>query len=140
MIIQNKDNNKILTTYDKRWDMWLFPYKKGTSSGEGTKSDNDELQVTVKYLSETFHIDEIRVHCNLSLTQCTRKHSESDKLFKVYYHRFFKVSVEGLPTDKDEFEIDGIRYRWWSMQDLEIDPKTRLNNSEIVATVKNEVL
>lgn len=140
MVIQNKSNGKVLTTKDKRCDMWLFPYKKSVSGKLGTKADQEENLSIKEYLSVLFNIPEDRINTSLRLTDYTRKYSVSDKIDKVYFHRYFKVTADDLNTDNDEFEINGTKYRWWSISDLEIDPKSVQYNSEIIATVKNEVL
>ena len=140
MIIQNKTTNKILTVYDKRWDMWLLPYEKASSSEGGSNADKTETALVREYLNAVLGINnEDAAQCKLSFSEHTRKYSVSDNVFKVYYHRFFKVATSCLP-ETEEFEICGTRYRWWYFADLEIDPKTQQNNSEIIATVKREVL
>ena len=138
MIIQHPKNRKILTVYDRRWDMWLLPYKKAASSEEGTRADNREKDLVQEYLQATFNIPNDS-ECSLKLRQYTRKYSVSDKVDKIYYHRFFRIMTDKLP-DTEEFEINGNKCSWWTMSDLEVDPKTQKNNAEIIATVKNEVL
>jgi hypothetical protein len=39
----------------------------------------------------------------------------------------------------EEFEINGSKYKWWRIEDLELDPKTIESNAEIVAAIKNEL-
>ena len=93
----------------------------------------------VRYLSELLHTSEQSIDCEMALRKTIEKYSVSDKVNKTYDHRFFKVTGEKLPKD-DDFEIAGIKFRWWNISDLEVEPKTVENNSEIVAAVKNEVL
>ena len=138
MVIQHPQNRKILTVYDRRWDMWLLPYKKASSSEEGSRSDKRETDLVQEYLQVTFGIPEDS-ECSLRLRQYTHKYSVSDKVDKVYYHRFFRIMTDKLP-DTEEFEINGNKCRWWNISDLEVDPKTQKNNAEIIAAVKNEVL
>lgn len=138
MVIQHPQNRKILTVYDQRWDMWMLPYKKALSSEEGTRADNKETNLVQEYLQVTFNLPEDS-ECSLKLRQYTRKYSVSDKVNKVYYHRFFRIMTDKLP-DTEEFEINGNKCRWWNISDLEADPKTQKNNAEIIAAVKNEVL
>ena len=102
-----------------------------------TKGISDDKVIVNEDL---FNIPEDRINTSLRLTDYTRKYSVSDKIDKVYFHRYFKVTADDLNTDNDEFEINGTKYRWWSISDLEIDPKSVQYNSEIIATVKNEVL
>lgn len=103
------------------------------------KRDAAEGEYVTGYLSELLQISEDVIHCEMSLRKTVEKYSVSDKVNKTYDHRFFKVAVDNLRED-DDFEIAGVKFKWWNMADLETDPKTVKNNAEIVATVKNEVL
>lgn len=138
MIVQNKQN-KVLTVYDDRWKMWLFPYKKALTQEEGTDADLVETAKVRDYFSSMAQVDRNSINCCLKYHEYTSKYSVSDKIQKFYYHRFFVLTSEGLP-DADEFEIGGRKFRWWFINDLEVDDNTRKHNAEIVATVKNKIL
>ena len=139
MIIQNRDKNRVLTFFDKRWGMFLFPYKKMNVTNEGKQADKKELDYVTGYLAEFLQVPESSIHAEMSLRAFTEKYSVSDKVNKIYDHRFFKVSVDNL-NEEEQFELAGTKFKWWTISDLEIDPDTKAHNSEIVATVKNEVL
>ena len=49
------------------------------------------------------------------------------------------MAVDNLGDDND-FEIAGVKFKWWHLSDLETDQQTVKNNADIVAVVKNEVL
>lgn len=138
MIVQNRQN-KVLTVYDELWDMWLFPYKKALTQEEGTEADLSEISAVRDYFSTIAEVDRNKIKCNLTYQEYTDKCSVSDKIQKIYYHRFFVITAEDLP-DTDEFEVNGNKFRWWYISDLEVDQKTKKHNAEIVATVKNKVL
>lgn len=140
IVIQNKAKNKVLTTYDKRWNMWLFLYKKASSNNQGASFYNKELSFIKEHLASLFNISIDSISGSYALQEFTEKYSVSDKCDKTYDHRFYKISIDNLPEDNDTFEIDGTKYKWWNINDLEIDAKTVENNSEIVAKIKNEVL
>lgn len=138
IIVQNRQK-KVLTVFDERWNMWLFPHREAITSEEGTEADRAETDAVKEHLSCIAKIGRDRITCSLKHREYTCKYSEADKIQKICYHRFFTVSAEELP-DTDEFEISGCRFRWWYLNELETDPKTRKHNAEIVATVKNKVL
>ena len=63
------------------------------------------------------------------------KFSESDKIQKEYIHYFYKVDLnENL--NNEEFEINGIQYKWFSYADLLNDKRIQQVNSDIVQFVK----
>ena len=39
MIIQNSDKTRVLTVFDNRWGMFLFPYRKMNVVDEGKEAD-----------------------------------------------------------------------------------------------------
>ena len=138
LIVQNREK-KVLTIWDQRWEMWLFPYKKAISAEEGSEADLVETKAVRDYFSDLTLAGRAQTECVLKYQEYTSKYSVSDKVHKVYYHRFFQINSDTLP-ETEEFEISGNRFRWWNIGDLEVDPKTRENNAEIVATVKNRIL
>ena len=83
-------------------------------------------------------LSEKTVDCHLALTKTERKQSKSDNIEKVYYHRYFVINSDDFPQT-EEFEINGSKYKWWRIEDLELDPKTIESNAEIVAAIKNEL-
>lgn len=138
MIVQN-NQNKVLTVYDERWKMWLFPYKKALTQEEGTEAELLETSKVRDYFSSLIKVDRDKIKCCLKYQEYTNKYSVSDKIQKIYYHRFFEITSENLP-DTEEFEISGHKFRWWYINDLEVDEQTKKYNAEIVATVKNKIL
>ena len=98
-----------------------------------------QINYVTGYLAELLHTPAGSIHAEMSLRAFTEKYSVSDKVSKLYDHRFFKVSVDNL-NEEEQFELAGTKFKWWRVSDLEADPDTIAHNSEIVATVKNEVL
>ena len=139
MIIQNSDKSRVLTIFDNRWGMFLFPYRKMTVIDQGPEADQKELSYVTGCLAELLRTPIDSIHAEMSLRAFTEKYSVSDKVRKLYDHRFFKVSVDNL-NEEEQFELAGTKFKWWRISDLEADPDTIAHNSEIVAMVKNEVL
>ena len=137
MVIRDK-SGRLLTRWDKRWDMWLLPYIKSISADVGSESDREERKRIEDHVSSMLELSEKTVDCHLALTKTERKQSKSDNIEKVYYHRYFVINSDDFPQT-EEFEINGSKYKWWRIEDLELDPKTIESNAEIVAAIKNEL-
>lgn len=139
LIIQNKEKTKVLTFFDKRWNTYLFPYKRMSDINEGKQPEKRELEYVTGYLAELLQVSEENIHGEMVLRKTIQKYSVSDKVNKTYDHRFYKMAVDNLGDDND-FEIAGVKFKWWHLSDLETDQQTVKNNADIVAVVKNEVL
>ena len=63
------------------------------------------------------------------------KFSESDKIQKEYVHYFYKVDLNEK-LNNEEFEINGIQYKWFSYANLLKDKRIQQVNSDIVQFVK----
>ena len=66
------------------------------------------------------------------------KYSESDKMNKIYSHKFYLADIEDFSEimKKDVFEIDGRTYYWMSMSELESDQNVLKKNNDIINYVK----
>jgi hypothetical protein len=132
MIIQNSDKSRVLTIFDSRWGMFLFPYRKMTVIDQGPEADQKELSYVTGCLAELLRTPAHSIHAEMSLRALTEKYSVSDKVSRLYDHRFFKVSVDNL-NEEEQFELAGTKFKWWRISDLEADSDTIAHNSEIVA-------
>jgi hypothetical protein len=139
LVIQNKNKSKVLTVFDKRLQMNLFPYKRMTYTDSGSRVDEKEEEDLKNYLADIFQVDVEAISIATALRRYVEKYSVSDKTNKNYDMRFLVVSIEGI-SEVDEFEVNGHNYKWMYMSDLEVDPLTVKYNSEVFAIVKNEVL
>lgn len=139
LVIQNKNKSKVLTVFDKRLQMNLFPYKRMTYTDSGSRVDEKEEEDLKNYLADIFQVDVEAISIATALRRYVEKYSVSDKTNKNYDMRYLVVSIEGI-SEVDEFVVNGHNYKWMYMSDLEVDPLTVKNNSEVFAIVKNEVL
>ena len=112
--------------YDDRWESWLFPYIRST---EDNKDNVDRcvsrllgVEVETKYVT-------CAKHC---------KYSVSDEVYKIYNHKLYKCLLESIPKNmvNETFEIDGNKYRWMSVQEMESDERIMEINDDVVAFVK----
>lgn len=119
-------SGQYLQKYDDRWESWLFPYIRGT---EDNKDNVDRcvsrllgVEVETKYVT-------CAKHC---------KYSVSDEVYKIYNHKLYKCLLESIPKNmvNETFEIDGNKYRWMSVQEMESDERIMEINDDVVAFVK----
>ena len=125
----NQFPNRFLLYYDNRWSCLLFlNYKNNINnesfiaSGVSNSLKVDSSQISVKYLAQKIH----------------SKYSESHKEERVYCHRLYEVEISNVSEEMraDSFEIDGVKYTWMSIAEMEQDERIMSVNSDIVDFVK----
>ena len=121
-------SGQYLQKWDSRWEAWLFPYIRST--------DTNKIDIDIyasKLLGETVETKYVDCakHC---------KYSVSDNVYKIYNHKLYKLLFDVIPENimEQTFEIDGIKYRWMSIQEMEKDARTMEVNEEVVAFVKSK--
>ena len=62
-------------------------------------------------------------------------YSVSDKVYKIYNHKLYKVQIDDIP---DSLPDD--KYKWMSIEDLELDEAIMEKNDDIIAFVKTKCL
>ncbi len=126
--IKNK-NGEFLQKYDERWKSWLFPYVR---SAENNKESVDCF--TSSLLNEKIVTEYVTnsKHC---------KYSVSDDVYKIYNHKLYKLELnKNSYIEKEEsFVIDGNKYKWMSIVEMEKDDRIMEVNDEIVAFVKKNL-
>lgn len=126
LIAIKNPNEKYLQKYDNNWDCWLFPYVRSTTNNK-TNVDN--------YIHDTYHLPVTMTYVTHA-THC--KYSENDKVYKIYHHKLYEVSLDSVPDSmaQDEFQIGDTKFRWMSINELENDETIMNKNDEIIAFVK----
>ncbi len=116
--------NKYLLKFDQRWNCYLLPYYK---TSEGNK-------VMLQGLSGDLQIAENLISVQLKCQKIYEKYSESDKYIKVYDHKFFEVVIENMPSfmQQDEFEIENIKYKWFSLDEMKADSDILDKNTDVI--------
>ena len=130
IIIIKNSKNEFLQYYDARWESFLFL---------NCKLINDFESEVVKEVSNKLHIPENEISCNFKMDKVHTKYSESAKIEKEYHHYFYNVNIKNIPNimNSKEFSIDGMEYKWYSMENLESDERIKKVNSDIVGFVKD---
>lgn len=128
-IIIIKKDNEYLQYYDERWNGHLFLNCK-------LKDENDISKIKEEARKVLGPNKKIKVNYLWDIVHT--KFSESAKIYKLYRHYFFDVNTKYLPEYmlEKEFTLNQIKYRWFSMEELESDPRIQEINSDIVGWIK----
>lgn len=130
----NKHANRFLLHYDDSWQCWFF-FSFHTSEFDN-KSD------IIQRLSNTLKVDASDIRLRYITTRIQPKFSEKDKVQKVYQHSLYQASLHSF-TDAmktDEFVLDGTRFRWWTIQEMESDEVIMKKNADVVSFVKEKIM
>lgn len=129
----NENANRYLVYYDTRWKCKLFLNYSTLDSDIGSDENNIqkhlgiELKIDKKNLSGVFEFE--KVH---------EKFSVSAQEIKCYRHRFYKYVIDSFSDElrQNSFEIDGRKYYWMSIAEMENDNRIMEVNEDIVKMVK----
>lgn len=121
LIMKNKD--KYLQYFDERWNSYLFLNTKVLN-----EVDENEL---INYIENIFDINDVTVEYKFD--KIHSKYSPTADKLKTYHHYFYLVN-SSLP--EDDFVKDGVKYKWFSMEELENDKRIQEINSDIVGFIK----
>lgn len=128
-IIVIKNNNKYLQYYDKSWDCFLFMNCK--------LDDVFSNNTIIDYVSKKLNIDKDEINCRLIGDKIHNKFSESAKKIKEYHHYFYEVIVNEKKLYKNDiFEINNVKYKWFSYDELENDKVIKKINGDIISFVR----
>ena len=97
-----------------------------TRTAEDNKSNVDH------FASELLHKD---IDTTYVTTAKHCKYSVSDKIYKIYNHKLYKVQIDDIPDN-----LSGDKYKWMSIEDLESDEAIMEKNDDIIAFVKTKCL
>lgn len=124
--ITNPHNpRKYLVYYDPAWKFLLFP-------NYGTRNNENEKYVKEK-LSRDFGISISDISVSLTGTGMEEKYATAHDETRAYDYSFYKGTLNGI-ADSD-FDVDGRRYRWMTVQEMLDDPETRKYNNYIIDRV-----
>ena len=128
LIAVRNSEGKYLQKYDDRWKSWLFPYV-GTTENNKENVDDFVSQLLGKEV-ETNYIATAK-HC---------KYSVSDCVYKIFNHKLYGLSLEVVSPNMEEgiFVLNGNRYKWMSIEEMENDDRILDVNEDIVAFIKSK--
>lgn len=121
LIIKNKD--KYLQYFDKKWNSYLFLNTKVENS-----VNEEEIK---KHIKKLFNVDNISLEYKFDKVHS--KYSPTANKEKTYHHYFYKVNIN---LEDNDFKINDIDYKWFTMDELETDKRIQEINSDIVSFIK----
>lgn len=127
IIVIKNERNQYLQYFDERWNSYLFLNCK-LPNGEDSNAVENKVADALK-------IDKKLIKVSLVDSKRHKKFSESAKIEKEYTHYFYNVNLD-LKLNDNDFEIDGIKYKWFSYSDLLNDRRIQEVNSDIVQFIK----
>ena len=126
--------NRFLVYYDERWDCKLFLNYK-------TVDQNNE-DVIIDRISADLDVDKRKVSCNYVTSRVQEKYSVSHQENRIYNHRLYDVTLSKYSEKmkKDSFVVNGKRYYWMSVTEMEKDENIMEKNREVVDFVKEKIV
>ena len=130
IVIKNK-KGEYLQYFEPNWQSYLFLNCKLQD-----ESDTSKIQETISNL--------MGVEClqiAYKFNKIHTKYSVKDRINKDYQHFFYLVTLkenDNLP--ETEFTIKNTKFKWFSMEELEKDPRIQEVNSDIVCFIKESNL
>lgn len=129
----NENANRYLVYYDARWKCRLFLNYSTVNSDIGS----DETNIR-KHLGMELKIEEKNISGVFEFEKVHEKFSVSAQETKCYRHRFYKYAIKFFTEQlkQNSFEIDGRKYYWMSIAEMENDKRIMEVNNDIVKMVK----
>ncbi len=127
IIVIKNERNEYLQYFDNRWNSFLFLNCK--------LLDGENADIVKDTIVDKLNVKKELIKVSLIGNKKHEKFSESDKIQKEYVHYFYKVDLNEK-LNNEEFEINGIQYKWFSYANLLKDKRIQQVNSDIVQFVK----
>lgn len=129
----NSNSNRFLVYYDSRWECRLF-----INYATITDDLNSDESNIAKHLQMELKIPKEKMEAVFEFEKVHEKYSPTAKENKCYRHRFYKFVLNEFSDliKQDSFEVDGKKFYWMSIAEMEADDKIMARNSDIVEMVK----
>jgi hypothetical protein len=129
----NEFSNRFLLYYDTSWKCWFF------FSFKTLETQNEENVKT--RLSNLLHIDKKNIALQYKLERIQPKFSVKDNVDKVYLHRLYQATISEFPEacKESRFEIDGTRFCWMTVAEMEADSDIMKVNQDVISMVKDKI-
>lgn len=132
----HSNDNRFLLYYDARWNCRLFlNYATITSDYEL------DMENIVRHLQMELKVSKNNLDGAFAFEKVHEKYSVSAKENRCYRHRFYQFLIKQFDEkiEQDSFEIDGKKFYWMSIAEMEQDKRIMEVNSDIVSMVKKAV-
>ena len=127
IIVIKNEKEQYLQYYDEKWNSYLFLNCK--------LPNGDDINAVKNKVANDLNIKQEFIKVTLIGCKKHKKFSESAKIEKEYKNNFYNVNLD-LKLNDNDFEIDGIKYKWFSYSDLLNDKRIQEVNSDIVQFIK----
>ena len=125
-VVKN-EKGEYLQYFDEKWNCYLFLNCKFT--------EEEDSNIVKEKIANSLEIDTNKIQVSFVGKKQHRKFSESAKIEKEYIHYFYNVKIDTKLNDK-EFEVKGLKYKWFSYSNLMKDERIKKVNSDIIQFVK----
>ena len=125
--------NRFLLYYDNAWKCWFF-------FSFHTEEYQNEEQL-IQRLSNSLKIDKDYIKIRYISDRLQPKYSERDHQNKVYQHSLYQGVVNQFSDEMKqlEFTIDGVRYKWFTISEMEADSNIMKKNADLISFVKEKI-
>jgi hypothetical protein len=130
----NEFSNRFLLYYDEAWKCWFF------FSFKTIETQNEENIKT--RLSNLLHIEKKNIDLQYKLERIQPKYSIKDNINKVYLHRLYQGYISDFPEvyKNNQFEINGVKFKWMTISEMENDSTIKKINQDVVSMVKDKIV
>ena len=127
IIVIKNEKGQYLQYFDKKWNSYLFLNCK--------LPNGDDSNAVKNKVTDALDIEQQLIKVSLVGCKKHKKFSESAKVEKEYTHYFYNVNIN-TKLNENEFEINGINYKWFCYSDLMNDERIQKVNRDIIQFVK----
>lgn len=126
LLVLKDSHGRFLLKKDSRWKTYLFPYSRTKENDSGA---------ILEFLKHALGISSAKI--TKTKESDFTKHSVSANMTKTYHHIFYQIDFDAnqLPA-KNKFKVNGMVYKWFSIDDMKADKNLRLKNSETIRFVE----
>lgn len=127
IIVIKNEKEQYLQYYDEKWNSYLFLNCK--------LQNGDDTNAVKNKVANDLNIKQEFIKVTLIGCKKHKKFSESAKIEKEYTHYFYDVNID-TKLNQNEFEINGVKYKWFSYAELISNERIQKVNSDIVQFVR----
>lgn len=127
IIVIKNSKNEYLQYFDKNWESYLFLNCQ--------LPNGDDSNLVISKISNALNINKEFIHVSVVGHKQHKKFSESAKMEKEYIHYFYKVKLD-TELEDNEFEVNGVNFKWFSYYELINDERIQKVNSDIIRVCK----
>ena len=100
-----------------------------------------DMENIVRHLQMELKVSKNNLDGAFAFEKVHEKYSVSAKENRCYRHRFYQFLIKQFDEkiEQDSFEIDGKKFYWMSIAEMEQDKRIMEVNSDIVSMVKKAV-